>query len=61
MHLRSSHSRRPGDLVFFFSGSHVYHVAMYAGHGKIWHAPKPGDRVKLVPLWTTHVRYGRVR
>jgi cell wall-associated NlpC family hydrolase len=61
IHLRSKSSRRPGDLVFFFAGSHAYHVAMYAGHGRIWHAPKPGDRVKLVPLWTTHVRYGRVR
>jgi cell wall-associated NlpC family hydrolase len=56
-----SHWRRPGDLVFFFSGRHVYHVAMYAGHGQIWHAPKPGSRVKRVKLWTSHVRYGRVR
>ena len=53
--------RRAGDLVFFFSGRHVYHVAMYAGHGYIWHAPKPGSRVKRVKLWTSHVRYGRVR
>ena len=53
--------RRAGDLVFFFSGRHVYHVAMYAGHGYIWHAPKPGSRVKHVKLWTSHVRYGRVR
>ncbi|KQX65755.1 C40 family peptidase [Angustibacter sp. Root456] len=59
-HIRAS-SRRPGDLVFFFSGRHVYHVAMYAGHGYIWHAPKPGSRVKHVKLWTSHVRYGRVR
>ncbi len=59
-HIRRS-SRRPGDLVFFFSGRHVYHVAMYAGHGYIWHAPKPGSRVKHVKLWTSHVRYGRVR
>ena len=61
IHLRSNRSRRPGDLVFFFSGSHVYHVAMYAGHGLIWHAAKPGSRVKRVKLWTSHVRYGRVR
>ncbi len=59
-HIRAA-SRRPGDLVFFFSGRHVYHVAMYAGHGRIWHAAKPGTRVKRVPLWTSHVRYGRVR
>jgi cell wall-associated NlpC family hydrolase len=60
VHIRAS-SRRPGDLVFFFSGRRVYHVAMYAGHGRIWHAAKPGTRVKRVPLWTSHVRYGRVR
>lgn len=60
VHIRPT-SRRPGDLVFFFSGRRVSHVAMYAGHGRIWHAPKPGSRVRLVPLWTSHVRYGRVR
>lgn len=60
LHIRPT-SRRPGDLVFFFSGRRVYHVAMYAGNGYIWHAPKPGTRVKRVKLWTSHVRYGRVR
>ncbi|GAA4358645.1 C40 family peptidase [Angustibacter luteus] len=59
-HIRKT-SRRAGDLVFFFHGKHVYHVAIYAGHGKVWHAPRPGKRVKKVPLWTSHVRYGRVR
>jgi cell wall-associated NlpC family hydrolase len=59
-HIRKIH-RRAGDLVFFFSGRHVYHVAIYAGHNKIWHAPRPGQRVKKVTLWTSHVRYGRVR
>ena len=51
----------PGDLVFFFHGRHAYHVAIYAGHGMIWHAPRPGKKVKKVKLWTSHVRYGRVR
>ena len=59
--LRSYKHVHRGDLLFYGRPGNVYHVAMYAGHGKIWHAPKPGDRVKLVPLWTTHVRYGRVR
>ncbi|GAB3597400.1 C40 family peptidase [Angustibacter peucedani] len=53
--------RRVGDLVFFFHGKRAYHVGIYAGHGQIWHAPKPGSRVKKVRLWTSHVRYGRVR
>jgi len=46
-------SMRPGDLVFFTSGGRAYHVGIYAGHNKMWHAPKPGDKVKLVTLWTT--------
>ncbi len=54
-------SARPGDLVFFHSGSTVYHVAVYAGSGWIWHAPKPGKRVAKVRLWTSAVTYGRVR
>jgi cell wall-associated NlpC family hydrolase len=59
-HLKKS-QRRVGDLVFFFHGRHAYHVAIYAGHGNIWHAPKPGKKVKKVHLWTSRVKYGRVR
>jgi cell wall-associated NlpC family hydrolase len=57
----SARSRRVGDLVFFKSGGYVYHVGIYAGAGRIWHAPKPGDHVKLATLWTSAVSYGRVR
>jgi cell wall-associated NlpC family hydrolase len=49
-----------GDLVFFTSGHHIYHVGIYAGHKKIWHAPKPGSRVKLATIWTSHWKAGRV-
>ncbi|MFF4837603.1 C40 family peptidase [Streptomyces sp. NPDC001315] len=59
-HHISARSRKPGDLVFFHSGSSVYHVGIYAGKGKIWHAPKTGDVVRLQKLWTTSVWYGRV-
>lgn len=59
-HIRPG-QRRAGDLVFFFSGKHAYHVAIYAGNGKIWHSPRPGKRVSLVPLWTNRVSYARVR
>ena len=41
----SKSSRRVGDLIFF--GSPVYHVGIYAGSGKLWHAPKPGAKVRL--------------
>ena len=40
-----SHARR-GDLVFFYGYGGVYHVAIYAGHGYIWHAPHSGTRVR---------------
>jgi cell wall-associated NlpC family hydrolase len=54
---RISHSQmRRGDLVFFSSGGHVYHVGLYAGrrHGTdyILHAPRPGEDVRTVPIWT---------
>ena len=54
-------ARHRGDLVFFQSGGHVYHVAIYAGHNSVWHSPRPGQRVKREHLWTNAVSYGRVR
>jgi cell wall-associated NlpC family hydrolase len=39
----SASNRKAGDLVFFHSGSNIYHVGIYAGKGKIWHSPKTGD------------------
>lgn len=54
-------SRSVGDLVFFHSGSYVYHVGIYAGGGKIWHAPGTGKKVRLEKIWTNNVWYGRVR
>jgi cell wall-associated NlpC family hydrolase len=56
-------ARRAGDLVFFHSGSSsssVYHVGIYAGHNRIWHAPKTGATVRLEKIWTGRVWYGRV-
>jgi len=58
-HVRASNRRR-GDLVFFRSGGHVYHVAIYAGRNSVWHAPRPGERVHRERIWTTSVSYGRV-
>ena len=54
-------SRSPGDLVFFHHGRYVYHVGVYAGGNKIWHAPHTGTRVRLERIWTHSVWYGRVR
>jgi cell wall-associated NlpC family hydrolase len=61
-HITAS-ARRKGDLVFFHDGSSaasVYHVGIYAGHGRIWHAPKTGARVRLERIWSSSVWYGRV-
>jgi cell wall-associated NlpC family hydrolase len=53
---------RPGDLVFFKSSSgRVYHVAIYAGGGKIWHASNPRTDIKLAKIWTSRWSAGRVR
>ncbi|HET9381028.1 MAG TPA: C40 family peptidase [Streptomyces sp.] len=57
----SSGNRTAGDLVFFHSGGSVYHVGIYAGKNRIWHAPKTGDVVRLQRIWTRSVWYGRVR
>jgi cell wall-associated NlpC family hydrolase len=53
--------RRRGDLVFFAHGGRVYHVAIYAGHNSVWHAPRTGQRVRREHIWTRSVSYGRVR
>lgn len=40
----------PGDIVVFNDFSHN---GIYAGNGNFYHAPQPGDRVKLAPIFTT--------
>ncbi|QEU96476.1 C40 family peptidase [Streptomyces kanamyceticus] len=57
----SKSQRTRGDLVFFHSGRNVYHVGIYAGNGRIWHAPKRNTVVRLERIWTKSVWYGRVR
>ena len=54
-HISRSQMRR-GDLIFFTGGGGVYHVGLYAGfvhgHRQVLHAPYPGQRVRVQPLWT---------
>jgi cell wall-associated NlpC family hydrolase len=57
----SRRNARPGDLVFWLSGGHAYHVGVYAGRNRVWHAPRPGQRVRRVKIWTRDVRFGRIR
>jgi cell wall-associated NlpC family hydrolase len=56
----SKANKKRGDLILFTSGGRVYHVAIYAGNGKIWHSPKPGRSVKKEKIWTSSYRVGRV-
>jgi cell wall-associated NlpC family hydrolase len=49
---------QPGDLLF---GAGLGHVGMYAGGGKMVHAPQTGDVVKIVPLSSYHGIIGAVR
>jgi cell wall-associated NlpC family hydrolase len=63
LHIRK-HARRRGDLVFFHRGRRarsIYHVGIYAGRGRIWHAPHTGARVRKEHIWTRKVWYARVR
>ncbi|GIG58521.1 hypothetical protein Lfu02_28930 [Longispora fulva] len=39
---------RPGDLVFYYPD--VHHVAVYAGAGRVIHAPQPGQRITMAPM-----------
>ncbi|HRC00222.1 MAG TPA: C40 family peptidase, partial [Dermatophilaceae bacterium] len=49
----------PGDLIFF--GFPAYHVGIYAGPGKLYHASRPGTRTSLASIWTySNVSYGRI-
>jgi peptidoglycan DL-endopeptidase CwlO len=47
---------RPGDIVVFNDYSHN---GIYAGNGNYYHAPQPGDRVKLAPISTERYHFVR--
>lgn len=63
-HISRSQMHR-GDLVFFSSGGHVYHVGLFAGrrHGTdyVLHAPHPGASVRTEAIWTSSWFAGTVR
>lgn len=43
----SAEQMQPGDLLFYGSGSHVNHVAMYIGNGQIVHASTERTGIKV--------------
>jgi gamma-D-glutamyl-L-lysine dipeptidyl-peptidase len=59
------HDLRKGDLVFFGTGSwpQIHHVGIYAGDGRVLHAPYTGTTVQLTPLrlWSDYWGARRVR
>jgi cell wall-associated NlpC family hydrolase len=59
VHHLKKHSLEVGDLVFQ-GGNNPFHVGIYAGHGKWWHAPHSGARVRLQKIYRGHLVYGRV-
>lgn len=54
----SLNALQPGDLLF---AAGLGHVGMYAGGGKMVHAPRTGDVVKVVPLSSYRGIIGAVR
>jgi soluble lytic murein transglycosylase-like protein len=49
---------RPGDLIAF--GQPVDHIAIYVGDGKIIHAPRTGDVVKIADIHRTPTAIRRI-
>lgn len=48
---------QPGDLVIL---NNLSHEGIYAGGGQFYHAPRPGDQVKLAPIFTDSYFIARV-
>jgi cell wall-associated NlpC family hydrolase len=49
---------QPGDLLFF--GKPAYHVAIYAGDGKLIESPEPGKTVHEVPIYQQPTSISRI-
>jgi cell wall-associated NlpC family hydrolase len=56
----SRSAARPGDLVFFLSGGHAYHVGIYAGNGYMYDAPHSGTTVGLHKVYGGTVAFRRL-
>ncbi|MDF2951935.1 MAG: N-acetylmuramoyl-L-alanine amidase, C-terminus [Anaerocolumna sp.] len=47
----SSSNAKPGDLVFYGSGSYINHVAIYIGNGQVIHASNPRSGIKISNMY----------
>ena len=61
----SKKNMRRGDLMFFYDGGGVYHVAVFLrwhnGHRVMMHAPRSGERVHREKPWTSRWFAGTLR
>ena len=46
--------------MFFYGSGGVYHVGIYAGHGKMWAAPHTGAVVRLQKIYGNNWVIGRI-
>jgi len=60
-HHISSANKRPGDLIFFYNSSGIYHVGIYAGGGQMWAATHSGDVVRYESIYEASYVVGRVQ
>jgi peptidoglycan DL-endopeptidase CwlO len=49
----------PGDLVFYLGGGGAYHVGIYLGGNKMIAAPHTGQVVRVQPIYSSNVAFGR--
>jgi hypothetical protein len=60
----SASALRPGDLIFYMSGSYSYHVAIYDGggtglyQGEEYAAATPSEGVVHEHIWSQSIRFG---
>ncbi|MCW2622259.1 MAG: hypothetical protein JWL64_1861 [Frankiales bacterium] len=52
--------KRPGDLIFTWTGGRVTHVGIYAGGNVMWAATKTGDIVRQQTIFSRNITVGRV-
>lgn len=52
--------KRPGDLIFTYTGGRVTHVGIYAGGNEMWAATKTGDIVRKQSIFSRNITVGRV-
>jgi cell wall-associated NlpC family hydrolase len=55
--VRSLADAQPGDLIVQRAGGHI---GIYAGNGRMIHAPQAGDSVKVGPIYSTPTAIRRV-